>query len=48
MTPEPKWNDRRWRVAGRLAGISGLILLVLSTGAAAGEHWGWLRSGSAT
>jgi serine protease Do len=42
MTPEPGWGGRRRRAARRLAGISGLVLVCLSSGATAGEHWGWL------
>jgi serine protease Do len=43
MTPEPGRSGRgRWRVAGQATGISVLIVLLLSSGVAAGEQWGWL------
>lgn len=43
MTPEPVSAslDGR-RVTWRVAALLGLVWLSLSSGAAAGEHWGWL------
>jgi serine protease Do len=43
MTPEPMPISLGCaRVARRLVALSGLVLLCLSSGATAGEHWGWL------
>jgi serine protease Do len=43
MMPEPRRaGSKRARVTGRLAALSGLGLLLLSTGVSAGEQWGWL------
>jgi serine protease Do len=43
MTPEPGRAGRgRWPAAGRIAVVSVLALMLLSSGAAAGEQWGWL------
>jgi serine protease Do len=43
MTPEPGRAGRgRWRNAGAIATVSVLVLLLLSSGVAAGEQWGWL------
>jgi serine protease Do len=42
MTPELRSTVRgRPRAARRFAAVSGLLLLLLSSGASAGEHWGW-------
>ena len=43
MMPDPgRGRCGRWRAAARIAGISTLLLLFLTSGAAAGEQWGWL------
>ena len=44
MTPEPgrAGRGRRCQAVGRIAVISVLALLLLSSGVAAGEQWGWL------
>ena len=43
MTPEPMPASLGCgRVARRVVAVSGLVLLCLSSGATAGEHWGWL------
>jgi serine protease Do len=43
MTPDPERGGRgRRRSARRIAGICGLVLLLVSSGVAAGEQWGWL------
>jgi serine protease Do len=43
MTPELRRpGPRGWRRAGRLAATSMLGVLLVSSGAAAGEQWGWL------
>jgi len=43
MTPEPGCAGRgRWQAVGRIAVVSVLALMLLSSGVAAGEQWGWL------
>jgi serine protease Do len=43
MTPEPgRARRRRGPAAGRVAAVSALALLLLASGAPAGEQWGWL------
>lgn len=43
MTPDPGRAGRgRRRAAGRVAAVSALALLLLASGADAGEQWGWL------
>ena len=43
MTPEPgRAGSGRWQAVGRIAVLLVLALMVLSSGVAAGEQWGWL------
>src|SRR5262249_10484650 len=42
MMPEPRRAGRARRHLGRLAATWTLVLVLLSTGVAAGEQWGWL------
>ncbi len=43
MTPEPGCaGPERWQAVGRIAVVSVLALMLLSSGVAAGEQWGWL------
>lgn len=43
MTPEPgRAGSGRWQVVSRIAVLLVLALMVLSSGVAAGEQWGWL------
>lgn len=42
MTPEPRRASHARFQVGRLAATATLFLLLLSTGVAAGEQWGWL------
>ncbi len=43
MTPDPgRAGQGRWRAAGRLTVASALTLVLLASGATAGEQWGWL------
>src|SRR5262245_13491389 len=42
MTPESRRSGRARRRVGRLAAAATLVVLLLSSGVAAGEQWGWL------
>ena len=43
MTPEPGYGGRRrWQAVGRSMATLALAILLLSSGVAAGEQWGWL------